>query len=56
MILQIKDHEDSTAHGFIDNSFTFIHRIGNDTSMPTAEFEKLFDIFSVQPQPLDIFR
>lgn len=46
MILQIKDHEDSTAHGLINCSFTFIQRIGNDKSVPPAEFEKLFDAFS----------
>jgi len=46
MILQIKDYEDSTAHGLIDHSFTFIHRIGNDKSVPIAEFEELVDTFS----------
>jgi len=46
MILQIKDCECSTAHGLIDHSFTFIHRIDNDKSVPIAEFEELVDTFS----------
>ncbi|KAF7907807.1 hypothetical protein BELL_0935g00040 [Botrytis elliptica] len=46
MILQIKNYDNADAHGLINDSFTFIHRIEADESVSAAEAEELFDAFS----------